>query len=253
MSRSDKNRISEDEEIPLAKRYSPVRSSKSSQGRRYLSLFSITIILFFFVFFFAQKRLSQAFLDQQINDQSTDNSLLGHLPYDEAAPEDLVTVLPGLDVHKDTYKALMKMSSAAERDGIQLILLSGYRSIELQREIFYGNKSRRNQIAIERAKVSAPPGYSEHSTGYAVDLGDGTMRNTDFEVEFEETPAYKWLTNNAARYHFILSFPKDNQQGVSFEPWHWRFEGTVEALKKFNKANKQLTQIKKTDIELPSK
>ncbi len=244
MSRLDKNGIKEEEEIPLAKRYSPVRASNSIRNRKYLFLFSITIILFLFFFFFSQKRLSQALLDQTINVQSADNSLLGHLQYDEVDPEDLVTVLPGLDVHRDTYKALMKMSSSAERDGIQLILLSGYRSIELQKEIFYENKSRRNQIAIERAKVSAPPGYSEHSTGYAVDLGDGSMRHTDFEVEFEETPAYKWLKNNAARYHFILSFPKDNQQGVSFEPWHWRFEGTVDALKKFNKANKKLTQIK---------
>ena len=68
-----------------------------------------------------------------------------------------------------------------------MILLSGYRSINLQREIFYGRKKARNQIAIERAKVSAPPGYSEHSTGYAIDLGDGRRRETDLEVEFEST------------------------------------------------------------------
>ena len=59
-------------------------------------------------------------------------------------------------------------------------------------------------------------------------------------------PAFEWLINNAAKYHFVMSFPKGNVQGVSYEPWHWRFEGTVEALKKFKKANKLLSseQIK---------
>ena len=116
----------------------------------------------------------------------------------------------------------------------------GFRSIDLQREIFYGRKAARNQIAIERAKVSAPPGYSEHSTGYAIDLGDGTRRDTDFQVEFESTNAFRWLKDNAAKYHFKLSFPKGNPQKVSFEPWHWRYEGTVEALRKFEKANEKV-------------
>ena len=134
------------------------------------------------------------------------------------------------------------MSAAASAAGIDLVLLSGYRSHELQRQIFYGRKSARNQIAIERAKVSAPPGHSEHSTGFAIDLGDGTMRHTDFEVEFENTKAFRWLEQNAAKYHFVLSFPKGNSQKVSYEPWHWRFEGTVEALRQFEPANENLRQ-----------
>ena len=164
-----------------------------------------------------------------------------HYPYPEASQDDLVEVYKGLQVHKDVYKAYISMRNKASLEGIDLILLSGYRSIDLQRMIFYENKSIRNQIAVERAKVSAPPGYSEHSTGYAIDLGDGTMRSTDFEVEFENTPAFKWLEDNAARYHFTLSFPKGNPQGVSYEPWHWRFEGTVEALEQFKKANDLLS------------
>ena len=132
------------------------------------------------------------------------------------------------------------MRSAASKEGISLVLLSGYRSINLQRDIFYENKSIRNQTAIERAKVSAPPGYSEHSTGYAIDVGDGSYPNTHFEVEFEHTPAFKWMKKYAPKYHFVLSFPNENKQGVSYEPWHWRFEGTVEALRKFEPANKTL-------------
>ena len=179
-----------------------------------------------------------------ISERNQKKSLLGHLPYPEASKDELILYSPGIYVHKDIYENFKEMQFKAAQRGISLELLSGYRSIDLQREIFYHNKSARNQIAIERAKVSAPPGYSEHSTGFAVDFGDGNMRETDFEVEFEKTPAFKWLKKNASRYHFVLSFPKNNSQGVSYEPWHWRFEGTVEALKKFEPANRNL--IKKT-------
>ena len=70
--------------------------------------------------------------------------------------------------------SLQKMRVEAKKDGIYLVLLSGYRSINLQNDIFYSLKSIRNQEAVERARVSAPPGYSEHSTGFAIDIGDAT-------------------------------------------------------------------------------
>ncbi len=57
-------------------------------------------------------------------------------------------------------KSLLKMRNDAKKDGINLVFLSGYRSISLQKDIFYSLKSMRNQIAAERARVSAPPGYS---------------------------------------------------------------------------------------------
>ncbi len=250
MSRSEKNRSVNSDEIPLAQRSSTVRSSQLKKIRFLLRGLFITLISFsfYFLFFFNSGQLVLKTQNNDINALNTsDITLLGHFPYKEALKEDLISVYPGLEVHKDTYKALTEMSSAALKDGIKLVLLSGFRSIELQRSIFYERKSARNQVAIERAKVSAPPGYSEHSTGFAIDLGDGTMRQTDFEVDFENTPAFNWLNKNAARYHFILSFPKGNPQGVSYEPWHWRYEGTVEALEKFKKANNLLMKKSKYD------
>ncbi|MFL0792339.1 MAG: D-alanyl-D-alanine carboxypeptidase family protein, partial [Prochlorococcus sp.] len=112
----------------------------------------------------------------------------------------------------------------------------GFRSYQLQERIFFDVKSERNQTAVERAKVSAPPGYSEHSTGYALDLGDGGFPETALSVDFEQTPAFRWLQDHAASYHFTLSFPIENPQGVSYEPWHWRFEGSAEALRQFEAA-----------------
>ena len=130
------------------------------------------------------------------------------------------------------------MKYEAEKQGVFLVFLSGYRSIKLQEEIFYSLKAARNQNALERAKVSAPPGYSEHSTGFAIDIGDAQNRKTDFEVEFEDTKAFQWLKRNAAKYHFRLSFDK-NHKSVDYEPWHWRYEGSIEALKIFEKANRE--------------
>ncbi len=169
---------------------------------------------------------------------SNDGRLLGHFPYPEAAKENLIEIRPGLKVHVDTAEALKLMRTAAAAEGINLTFLSGYRSHSLQKEIFFDLKSVRNQTASERSKVSAPPGYSEHSTGYAIDLGDMARPETDFSVEFASTRAFKWLKKNAAKYHFILSFPPKNKQGVSYEPWHWRFEGTADALRQFEEARR---------------
>ena len=167
-----------------------------------------------------------------------DMRVLGHFPYQEAAYENLIEIQPNILVHKEIYKSLEEMQNDAEKDGIYLVFLSGFRSIKLQKQIFYSLKSIRNQIASERARVSAPPGYSEHSTGFAIDIGDAYERESDFEESFENTRAFKWLKNNAAKYHFRLSFDKD-QTNVDYEPWHWRYEGSIEALKTFEYSNRK--------------
>ena len=167
-----------------------------------------------------------------------DDKILGHFPYRETSFENLVEITPDILVHKKMYKSLLKMRDDAKKEGVYLVFLSGFRSIELQKEIFYSLKSIRSQVAMERARVSAPPGYSEHSTGFAIDIGDALNRETDFEVEFETTSAYKWLEKNAARYHFKLSFDK-KQNFVDYEPWHWRYEGSIEALKIFESSNRK--------------
>ncbi len=165
--------------------------------------------------------------------------ILGHLPYNETPKEKLVSIEPNIEVHMDMRDSLLKMREEAKKDGIYLVFLSGYRSINLQNDIFYSLKSIRNQEAAERARVSAPPGYSEHSTGFAIDIGDATQRETDFETDFENTDAFRWLLRNAAKFHFKLSFNKDNKY-IDYEPWHWRYEGSIEALKVFESSNRKL-------------
>ncbi len=240
MARAQSARRNTTEDIPLAQRSSPIRRPIWREVR-FVAFFSVLLgasLLMLSLSFPVRFRKAITFLGFEAV-PSSDGRLLGHYPYPEAPGQDLVEVYPGLEIHKDTFKALKSMRSAASAAGIDLILLSGYRSIDLQRAIFYGRKKARNQIAIERAKVSAPPGYSEHSTGYAIDLGDARRRETDLEVEFETTDAFRWLEQNAAKYNFVMSFPKGNPQKVSYEPWHWRFEGTVESLRQFENANEK--------------
>ena len=99
--------------------------------------------------------------------------------------------------------------------------------------MFFTIKAERSESPTARAEVSAPPGYSEHHTGYAVDLGDGSRPSTHVEVTFETTPAFAWLQANARRYNFEMSFPRDNPQNIHYEPWHWRFVGDTASLETF--------------------
>ena len=71
-------------------------------------------------------------------------------------------------------------------------------------------------------------------TGYAVDIGDASGAN--LTPEFENTATFHWMQTNAARYSFELSFPKNSPQGVTYEPWHWRYVGNSNSLETFYKA-----------------
>ena len=227
-------------DIPLAKR--TYLNNPNSTLLKKLLIFSPFLFLVFSVFALRLiKNIEKGSLDNlnfqaQINH---DHRILGHLPYPEISKEKLVLIEPNIEVHMDMRDSLLKMREEAKKDGIYLVFLSGYRSINLQNDIFYSLKSIRNQEAAERARVSAPPGYSEHSTGFAIDIGDATQRETDFETDFENTEAFRWLLKNAAKFHFKLSFNKDNKY-IDYEPWHWRYEGSIEALKVFESANRNL-------------
>ena len=169
----------------------------------------------------------------------TPDNLLGHLPYPEAPAQDLVAVTPdgSVKLRKAASAKYQEMANAAAASGIYFAPISGFRSVEDQQHVFFDVKAERRQNASKRAEVSAPPGYSEHHTGYAIDLGDGSAPDTNLSPSFENTQAFKWLEANAATFSFEMSFPKNNRQGVSYEPWHWRFVGDRQSLETFYKAH----------------
>ncbi len=173
---------------------------------------------------------------------ATDN-VLGHLPYKEAPASELqpITANGQIKLRTTAAQKFQEMSAAAGRQGAILVPISGFRSVADQQHVFFDVKVQRGQAATERAEVSAPPGYSEHHTGYAVDIGDGNTPATNLSPNFEKTAAFQWLEKNAASYNFELSFPKGNPQGINYEPWHWRFVGDRDSLETFYKA-KQLTR-----------
>jgi len=227
-------------DIPLAKRIY-LNKSKSILSKKVL-LFSPFLFLLFSLASLRLIRNIELGPFSILNFQAATNPerrILGHLPYEEIPKDKLVLIEPNIEVHIEMRDSLLNMREAAKKDGIYLVFLSGFRSINLQNEIFYSLKSFRNQVAAERARVSAPPGYSEHSTGFAIDIGDATQRETDFETEFENTDAFRWLIKNAAKFHFKLSFNKNNKY-IDYEPWHWRYEGSIEALKVFETSNREL-------------
>lgn len=138
-------------------------------------------------------------------------------------------------LESEAAKALMRMIYAARDEGIWIVPVSGFRTIEQQEKLFQA-QIQRHGSAQAAAKLSAPPGYSEHHTGYAIDLTDGNFAKDkiqDITDEFSESEAYKWLNLHAKEFGFELSFPKNNPQGVSYEPWHWRFIGSPDAKKVF--------------------
>ncbi len=165
-------------------------------------------------------------------------SLLGHLPHSEAPAADLAPISADgrLRMRKAAAQQFQAMQQAARSAGVILVPISAFRSVKEQEQLFFGVSAQRNQTPAQRAALSAPPGYSEHHTGYAADIGDGAVPATNLNANFEKTKAYDWLSKNAAKYSFELSFPKDNVQGVNYEPWHWRFVGDTQSLEMFYKA-----------------
>jgi len=163
----------------------------------------------------------------------------GHYPYAEAYRENLTVAgyygSRPEQLHQDASGAFKLMVAAAKQEGVHLMAVSGFRDVGIQSELFAAQTAR--QGSPERAaRISASPGHSEHHTGFAIDVGDEGYPNTDIEVSFEQTPGFRRMAQNAAAYGFELSFPRGNAQGVSYEPWHWRFVGTATAQRIFAQA-----------------
>lgn len=246
------------EDIPIAVRHSAERPSQSSVPQKPLLLMlggAIALVLVVVPLLMAVRSQAPSRSASTATSTSTtaeaspapavspnpspSPAVLGHLPYAEAPVSELVELNqhPGIKLRQSAARKLEEMIQAAAEDGVTLMPLSGFRTEAEQNELFFGVKAERGQAATDRAALSAPPGYSEHHTGYAIDLGDGSRSSTDLEFEFEDTKAFKWLQAHAAHYSFELSFPKNNAMGVSYEPWHWRFVGDRQSLETFYRSN----------------
>lgn len=242
------------DDIPVAMRDTPKLKPQSPPSGIWLMLGLVGLVLalsvgLLFALAETQSMASRQLSDSQDNVESelkaapqptstpAPDTLLGHFPYQEAPAAELQPITPdgSIKLRKAAAEAFKAMQAAALADGVNIIPISGFRSLADQKYLFFDVKAERGQIATKRAEVSAPPGYSEHHTGYAVDIGDGNVPSTNLSIDFEKTEAFKWMQANAAHFSFELSFPRDNPQGISYEPWHWRFVGDIHSLETFYK------------------
>ena len=115
-------------------------------------------------------------------------------------------------------RAWQRMRDAELADGVHLDAISGYRSHAYQLGIFK-RKLARGQTIEQILSVNAAPGYSEHHSGCAIDIG--TPGEPPAEESFEATPAFAWLTDHAGDFGFTMSYPRGNPHGITYEPWHF--------------------------------
>ena len=132
--------------------------------------------------------------------------------------------------------AFLAMQAAAAKDGVDVRMQSGYRSVSYQKKLYdnktqyYRDKGLSEAAAREKAAVIVnPPGCSEHNCGLAADLN--SPEHTTLDTGFADTAAFRWLCENAEQYGFILRYPKEAESvtGITYEPWHWRYVGAENA------------------------
>lgn len=121
----------------------------------------------------------------------------------------------------ECFDAWTAMKHAALEQDVTIFLISAFRSVEYQHELI-ARKIAGGQTIDDVLKVNAPPGFSEHHTGRAIDIG--TLNCNALVEEFEKTSAFQWLECNAGHFQFSLSYPRNNPFGIAYEPWHWCFK-----------------------------
>ena len=147
------------------------------------------------------------------------------------------------EFHADALPHLIDMIEDADDEDVKLFIASAYRSFNDQAglkasyQVTYGSGAN---------AFSADQGYSEHQLGTTVDLTT-TGINGGLVGAFDQTPAFRWLSENAYKYGFVLSYPKGNAYYV-YEPWHWRFVG-VKLAKYLHREEKNFYDLDQRDID----
>lgn len=184
--------------------------------------------------------------DQELLQKYSKNYFLNenYIPGELSSIDPSFLLRPNIEeqVHTRVKPYLEAMLNKARSDGVNLYVLSAYRSFEVQKNV----KARHAVIYGTAAnRFSADQGYSEHQLGTTVDL---TTHKTGATLSgFEKDPAYEWLRNNAHKFGFTLSYPPDNNFYI-FEPWHWRFVG-VSLAEYLHAQDKHLYDLEQREID----
>lgn len=148
-------------------------------------------------------------------------------------PGDLKHSGNGAQLRAEAATALERLQADIATQGTPVYVISGYRSYQTQVATYNRYVSIDGQEQADT--YSARPGHSEHQTGWAVDVGNGSC---DLEICFGDTKAGIWLAQNAHKYGFVVRYPlgKESETGYQYEPWHLRYVGAELAQELFNRA-----------------
>lgn len=138
---------------------------------------------------------------------------------------------------KESFESMV---NAAKQNNIYLYIVSTYRSVSYQQQIFQQavdanirNGFSEEDAVIETSTSIAFPGTSEHNTGLAIDIvsNDWYTYNDNLYEHFDQTKEYKWLNENAYKFGFIERYPKNKTDitNIIYEPWHYRYVGVEHA------------------------
>lgn len=143
-------------------------------------------------------------------------------------PEATILVSAGIDYQgreqrltPEALNAYTSMVDSAKLAGCSLMIVSAFRAVDYQKGIIE-RKLKAGQKIEDILKVNTAPGYSEHHTGRAIDITCPAIK--DLVEAFDTTPEYKWLSINANRFGFYLSYPKGKSGSIIYEPWHWLYK-----------------------------
>ncbi len=137
-------------------------------------------------------------------------------------------IVPPQYLPPPVFQKYTEMMDAMQKDlGKRLLVESGYRSSAYQLYLFVYYLKNHEYSITETVKFVTLPGYSEHGSPnhQAVDfINENGINGEEVPEEFEALPEYRWLLENAVKFDFVLSYPRNAQGGITFEPWHWRYE-----------------------------
>lgn len=142
-----------------------------------------------------------------------------------AEPDELASAGPDIfgrpaQLQPAALQSWQQMQQAAAAAGVELHLVSAFRSIDYQADLL-ARKLAAGRSLQDVLSVNAAPGFSEHHTGRAIDIG--TPGCPPLEQEFDQTQAFRWLSEHAKEFGFLLSYPEGSSGIICYEPWHWCF------------------------------
>ncbi|MEI6850459.1 MAG: M15 family metallopeptidase [Candidatus Saccharibacteria bacterium] len=157
-------------------------------------------------------------------------------------PVNLITTV-GATISSSAQIDFEAMNNTALASGINFTIVSSYRSYDTQNYLYNNYVASYGQVASDT--FSARPGYSEHQTGFTIDLGSSTGASCNLDSCFRSTIEGTWLAQHAYEYGFLLRYPIDKQQitGYMSEPWHFRYIGRELALEMKNKSISTLEEF----------